>query len=111
MKKKNTPRKNNKPQPSLSFIPSKKFDRLSAKTKNVVKNDVKVSDDSLDITYIVHTIETENNKISHRINDAFGLRADAIPPGPAIRVEKTCGPCPVVIMENKKAKKQFYRTD
>lgn len=104
---KNAPREANNAKTSLSVIPVAKFNKLSPNTKNVILNDVGVSDKTVDVPFVVKSIETENNKLSAKINYDLADVEAYDPADHAIKVEKTCGVCAVLVIEDIKKENNF----
>lgn len=104
---KNAPREANNAKTSLSVIPVAKFNKLSPNTKNVILKDVGVSDKTVDVPFVVKSIETENNKLSAKINYDLADVEAYDPADHAIKVEKTCGVCAVLVIEDIKKENNF----
>lgn len=104
---KNAPRPVNAHVSSLSTIPVEKFNKLSPNTKNVILKDVGISDNIVDVPFVVKSIESENIKLSAKINFDLADVEAYDPADHAIKVEKTCGACAVLVIEDIKKENNF----
>lgn len=103
---KNAPREANNAKTSLSVIPVAKFNKLSPNTKNVILKDVGISNNMVDVPFVVKSIESENNRLYAKFN--FDFAEELFDPADvAIEVEKTCGACAVLVIEDIKKENNF----
>lgn len=104
---KNAPREANNAKTSLSVISVATFNKLSPKTKNVILKDVGISDKMVDVAFVVKSIETENNILSSKAGRGIGDIELFNPNNVAIEVEKTCGACAALVIEDIKKENNF----
>ncbi|MGK7397437.1 MAG: hypothetical protein ACNS62_22865 [Candidatus Cyclobacteriaceae bacterium M3_2C_046] len=104
---KNSPPAANNAKTSLSVMPVAKFNKLSSDTKNLILKDIGVSDKTLDIPFIVKSIEKENNILFAKAGRGIGDIELLNPNDVAVEVKKTCGNCAVVVVEDIKKENNF----
>jgi hypothetical protein len=100
------------PQPggsrtSLALIPPDKFNLLSSETKNVVLKNIGIKENEVDVAYSIKTLEAQNKNLSSKMNLEFNFDNSAPENDVAIAVEKTCGACRVIIIDDVKKENNF----
>ena len=109
---KNTPRLDDDPSHSLTFIPPDKFNDLSPNTRNIVTEDVGIREETVDVAFAVKSIESENRKLTYKINSFYSDHdtVDKNNEFPIIGVDlvkEICGACKTVLIEDPKQENNF----
>lgn len=104
---KNNPKIRENRNLKVSILPKDKFNGLNNSTKNIVKNKLGIKDSLVDIPYTVKGLERKITSLSKKVD------FDGFIDGPVgvldtfVQVEKKCGTCKMVVIEEKKKENNF----
>ncbi|PCI94512.1 MAG: hypothetical protein COB15_14045 [Flavobacteriales bacterium] len=102
----NKPLTNRNDAISLTFLPANKVNKLSVTTKKALNN-LSIHDTMVDVPFVVAALESENTRISKKIDFSIGDNEAFNPADVAVIVEKTCGACEIAIVDEVKKPNNF----
>ncbi len=97
---------NRNDETSLTFLPADKVNKLSVTTKKALNN-LSIHDTMVDVPFVMAALESENTRISKKIDFSIGDNEAFNPADVAVIVEKTCGACEIAIVDEVKKPNNF----